>query len=94
VRNIPYAAAQAVAFGLPRDEALRGLTLYPAQMLGVSDRLGSLESGKEATFFVADADILDLRSNVKRMWIGGREVKLESRHTRLYDRYRERPKSP
>ncbi|HRI15224.1 MAG TPA: amidohydrolase family protein [Verrucomicrobiota bacterium] len=94
VRNIPYAAAQAVAFGLPRAEAIRGLTLYPAQMLGVANRLGTLEPGKDATFFVADGDILDLRTNVKRMWITGTEVSLESRHTRLYDKYRKRPKAP
>ena len=94
IRNLPYAAAQAAAFGLPREEALRGLTLYPAQMMGVADRLGSLEPGKDATFFVADGDILDLRTQVKRLWISGREVSLESRHTRLYDKYRNRPKSP
>ncbi|MBX3745203.1 MAG: amidohydrolase family protein [Verrucomicrobiae bacterium] len=90
VRNIPYAASHAVAFGLPRDEALRALTLHPAQMLGLGDRLGSLEAGKDATLFVADADILDLRANVLRMWIAGREVPLETRHTRLYERYRAR----
>ena len=92
IRNVPYAAAQAVAFGLPRDEAIKGLTLHPAELLGLADRLGSLETGKDATFFAADGDILDLRANVVRMWIGGREVSLESRHTRLYERYRSRPK--
>ena len=94
LRNIPYAAAQAMAFGLPRDEALRGLTLYPAQMLGIADRLGSLEPGKDATFFIADGDILDVRTHVQRMWIRGQEVSLESRHTRLYDKFRNRPKAP
>jgi imidazolonepropionase-like amidohydrolase len=94
VRNLPYAAAQAAAFGMAGDEALRGITLYPAQIAGVADRLGSIESGKEATLFAADGDILDIRSNVKRMWIGGREVSLENRHTRLYERYRLRPKLP
>jgi imidazolonepropionase-like amidohydrolase len=93
IRNIPYDAAQAVAFGLPREEAWRGLTLYPAQMLGVADKLGSIEVGKEASIFVADGDILDIRSRVTRMWIAGREVSLESRHTRLYEKYRNRPKS-
>jgi imidazolonepropionase-like amidohydrolase len=92
VRNIPYAAAQARAFGLPVLEAHRGLTLYPARALGIADRVGSLEPGKDATFFVADGDILDLRAHVERMWIAGREVSLESRHTRLYDRYRQRPR--
>ncbi len=90
-RNVPYAAAQAVAFGLPEAEALKGLTLYPAQVLGLEKRLGSLDAEKEATFFASDGNILDLRSNVKRMWIAGREVPLDSRHTRLYEKYKGRP---
>src|SRR5207237_2886132 len=81
-RNLPYSAAQAVAFGLPEAEALKGLTLYPAQLAGVADRLGSIEPGKDATLFASDGDILDLRANVKHMWIDGKEVSLESRHTR------------
>jgi len=91
-RNLPYEAAQAVAFGMPADEALKGLTLYPAQMVGVADRLGSIEPGKEATLFASDGDILDIRSNVKHLWIAGKEVSLESRQTRLYDKYKNRPK--
>src|SRR5688572_31999402 len=91
VRNLPYVAAQAVAFGMPADEALKGITLYPAQVLGVDERLGSLEAGKEASLFVADGDILDIRSKVKQMWIAGQEVSLGSRHTRLYEKYRGRP---
>jgi imidazolonepropionase-like amidohydrolase len=92
VRNLPYAAAQAAAFGLPREEALKGLTLYPAEILGVADRLGSIEPGKEASLFAADGDILDIRTRVTRMWIAGKETPLESRHTRLYEKYRSRPK--
>ncbi len=90
-RNVPYAAAQSVAFGLPEAEALKGLTLYPAQVLGLDARLGSLDAGKDATFFACDGNILDLRANVKQMWIAGREVPLDSRHTRLYEKYRGRP---
>jgi len=90
-RNLPYSAAQAVAFGLPRAEALRGITLYPAQALGVADRLGSIEAGKDATFFAATGDILDARAQVKRIWIAGREVNLETRHTRLFEKYNARP---
>jgi imidazolonepropionase-like amidohydrolase len=90
-RNLPYAAAQAVAFGLPTADALKGITLYPAQVLGLGDRLGSLEANKDATFIACDGHILDLRANVKRMWIAGREVSLESRHTRLYEKYQSRP---
>ena len=94
VKNLPYDAAQAVAFGLPPEEALKGITLYPAQVAGVAERLGSIEAGKDATLFVSDGDILDIRSNVKRMWIAGKEVSLESRHTRFYEKYKNRPKSP
>jgi imidazolonepropionase-like amidohydrolase len=92
MRNLPYEAAQAVAFGLPADEALKGLMLYPAQFAGVSDRLGSIEPGKEATLFASDGDILDIRANVKHLWIGGKEVSLDSRHTKLYDKYKDRPR--
>jgi imidazolonepropionase-like amidohydrolase len=92
VKNLPYEAAQAVAFGLPADEGLKSITLYPAQIAGVADRLGSIEAGKDATVFVSDGDILDIRSNVKRMWIAGKEVSLDNRHKRLYEKYRNRPK--
>jgi imidazolonepropionase-like amidohydrolase len=91
-RNLPYVAAQAVAFGLPEAEALKGLTLYPAQLMGVADRLGSIEPGKEATLIVCDGTIFDVRANVKRMWIAGKEVSLDNRHTRLYEKYKNRPK--
>ena len=71
--------------------ALKGLTLYPAQVLGLDAQLGSLEAAKDATFFASDGHILDLRANVKRMWIAGREVSLDSRHTRLHEKYKNRP---
>jgi imidazolonepropionase-like amidohydrolase len=90
-RNLPYEAAQAMAFGLSREEALKGVTLYPAEILGLAARLGSIEPGKEATLVVADGDILDVRSRVTRMWIAGREINLENRHTRLYEKYKARP---
>ena len=91
IKNLPYHAAQGIGYGLPREEALKGITLYPAEMMGVADRIGSIEAGKDATLFAADGDILDIRSNVKRMWIAGKEVNLESRHTRLYQKYKNRP---
>jgi imidazolonepropionase-like amidohydrolase len=92
VKNLPYCAAQAAAFGLTTEEALKSITLYPAQMLGVEDRLGSIEQGKDATLFASDGDILDIRASVKHLWIAGKEVSLENRHTRLYEKYRNRPK--
>jgi hypothetical protein len=91
-RNLPYTAAQCIAFGLPDDEALKAITIRPAEMLGVEKRLGSIEVGKEATLVVFDGDIFNIRSNVKQMWIAGKAVTLDSRHTRLYERYKNRPK--
>lgn len=92
VRNITYAAARSMAYGLPRETALQSITLHPAEMLGVDKQLGSLAVGKEATFIAVDGDLFDIRSNVKHMWIGGNPVSLESRHTRLYEKYKNRPK--
>jgi imidazolonepropionase-like amidohydrolase len=92
-RNLPYLAAQAAAFGLPGDAALAAITLVPAQLHGVADRLGSIEPGKDATFFAATGDTLDIRSEVKRLWMNGAEQSVESRHTRLTERYRARPKA-
>ena len=91
-RNLPYHAAQCAAFGMPPDEALKAITLAPAEILGVADRLGSIDAGKEASLIAVDGDLLDIRSHVTRMWIAGEETSLESRHTRLYEKYRGRPK--
>jgi len=92
-RNLPYTAAQAATFGLPADAALAAITLIPAQLHGAGDILGSIEPGKDASLFAATGDILDIRSEVKRLWITGAEQSLESRHTRLSERYRARPKA-
>ena len=92
VRNITYAAARSMAYGLPREAGLRSITLHPAEMLGVDKQLGSLTAGKEATFIAVDGDLFDIRSNVMQMWIAGKRVSLESRHTRLYEKYKNRPK--
>lgn len=90
-RNLPYQAATAAAYGLPPDEALRAVTQYPAEILGVADRLGTLDAGKEATFIVTDGDPLEIRTHVQRAFMAGREIDLGTRHTRLYDKYRSRP---
>ena len=86
-RNLPYQAASYVAFGLGTDAALRAITLTPAEVLGVADRLGSLDIGKEATLFVTDGDVFDARTHVERVWIRGREVELSDRQTRLQEKY-------
>jgi len=86
-RNLPYHAATAVAFGLPAEEALKAITLYPAQILGVADRVGSLEKGKDATLFVASGNALDTPTQVTKAWIRGRQVDLNDRHKSLYHKY-------
>ena len=90
-RNVPYMAAVAEGYGLSHENALKSLTLYPAMAFGLEDRLGTLEKGKEASMILVDGSVLDIRSNVKKMWIAGAEVSLESRQTRLYDKYSNRP---
>jgi imidazolonepropionase-like amidohydrolase len=92
VRNLPHQAAMAVDFGFPREKALAAMTLVPARILGVADRVGSLETGKDATLFVADGDILDIRSRVVAAWVDGRALDLTDKQKRLYERYRNRPK--
>ena len=92
IKNLPYTAAQAVPFGLSAEEAVKGITLYPAHIMGVADHLGSIEPGKDATFFASDGEILDIRANVRHLWIAGKEIPLTTRHTRLYEKYRARPK--
>jgi imidazolonepropionase-like amidohydrolase len=92
LRNIPYVAAQAMAFGLPEEIALKSITLHPAEMLGVADRLGSLEPGKEATLVITNGKILDTRTRVLDVWIAGKQTSLETRHTRLYEKYKNRPR--
>lgn len=90
VRNLPYHAATAAAYGLPKEEALKSVTLYPARILGVEDRLGALETGKDATLIVTDGDPLEIMTRVERAFIQGRPVDLSSKHTDLYDKYRTR----
>ena len=90
VRNLPYHAATAAAYGLPKEEALKSVTLYPARILGVEDRLGSLETGKDATLIVTDGDPLEIMTQVERAFIQGRPVDLSSKHRDLYDKYRTR----
>lgn len=86
-RNLPYAAGYATAFGLPHDEALKAITLNPAEIWGVADQLGSLDVGKTANVVVADGDPLDVKTDVKRIFIAGRQVPMTSRQTVLRDRY-------
>ncbi len=91
IRLLPYHAGTAAAFGLPRDEALKGVTSYPAQIFGVDKLVGSIEAGKLANLVVTDGDILEFRTKVKQMFIAGKPVDLSNKHTRLYEKYKDRP---
>jgi imidazolonepropionase-like amidohydrolase len=89
-RNLPYHTATAAAFGLPKDEALKAVTLYPAEILGVEDRVGSLEVGKDATLIVTDGDPLEITTRVEKLYIQGRDVDLNDKQKSLYAKYREK----
>ncbi len=86
-RNLPYAAGYSVAYGLPYDEALKAITINPAEIWGVSDRLGSLDVGKTANVVMANGDPLDVRTSVKQVYIDGVAIPMETRQTRLRDEY-------
>jgi imidazolonepropionase-like amidohydrolase len=87
VRNLPDQAGFATAFGLPYDEALKAITLNAAEIWGVADQLGSLDVGKTANVVVANGDPLDVKTDVKQVFIAGREVPMSDRQVRLRDEY-------
>lgn len=86
-RNLPYAAGFAVAYGLPYDEALKAITLNVAEMFGFGDSLGSLDVGKTANVVMANGDPLDVRTDVKQVYIQGVAVPMVTRQTKLRDEY-------
>lgn len=91
-RNLPFHAGTAVAYGLPYEEAVKGLTLNAAVLLGIDQRLGSLEAGKDATLFISAGDALDMMTNkVEHAFIEGRHLDLRDKHKILYERYNNRP---
>ena len=89
-RDLPYQAGMAGAFGLAPEAALRSVTLSPAEILGVADRMGSIEVGKMANVVVADGNILEPRTHIRYLFINGRMIPLTSRHTRLFDAFKDR----
>jgi imidazolonepropionase-like amidohydrolase len=91
VRNLPYEAAMAAAYGLGQELALRAITLSPAEIFGAADRIGSIAPGREGNLVLASGDILDTRTQVTQVFIEGVAQSLETRHTRLYERYKDRP---
>ena len=91
VRNLPYEAATAVAFGLPQEEALKAVTINAAEIWGVSDQVGSIEKGKTADLLVTNGDPLEIQTQIKHLYVAGKEVELTNKQIRLYQRYSERP---
>jgi imidazolonepropionase-like amidohydrolase len=90
-RNLPYHAAMCAAFGLPKDVALKSITIFPAEIFGVADRIGSLEAGKIANVIVTDGDPLEIVTHVRRLFIGGEDIPLDTYHTLLYEKFSKRP---
>lgn len=89
-RNLPLYAGMAAAYGLSKTDALKAVTLYPAQIMNVADRLGSIEVGKMANLVVTDGDLLEIRTHIRYLFIDGREVPLISRHTELNEAFKNR----
>jgi len=90
-RRLPYQAANCVPYGLPYEEALKALTLYPAQILGLADQLGTIEPGKMADVIVTDGDPLAIPTQVRYLFIHGELTSTDNRHLQLYEKYRKRP---
>ena len=91
-KDLPYHAAKAAAFGLDKQEALKAVTIYPAEIFGMGDKLGSLEKGKIANVVLADGDILELGTNITHVFIDGIEMDLSSLYTELRDKFKKRHK--
>lgn len=91
-RNLPFHAGFAAAYGMGQDEALKAVTLTPAEIFGVADKYGSLDKGKVANVFVTNGDAFETKTQVEYLFIDGYNVAIESRHTLLYDEFLERDK--
>jgi len=92
-RRLGQQAANAVAYGLPYDEALKAVTLYPAQIFGLADQVGTLEAGKVANLIVTTGDPLELTTDVKFLFIKGQQTSLNNKHLALYEKYLNRPRA-
>ena len=90
IRNLPYHAAKSISYGLPEDIGLRSITLSAAEILGVDDKIGSLEIGKQATLFITDGDIMDIRTNVLQAYIQGKTIDMNDRHKMLFEKYKKK----
>ncbi|GGZ17576.1 amidohydrolase [Echinicola pacifica] len=90
VRNLPFNAGFAAAYGLGKEEALKAVTINPAKIFGLEDQLGSLETGKSATLFITDGDPFETKTQINHVFIDGYRIPMTSRHIRLYQEFLER----
>jgi imidazolonepropionase-like amidohydrolase len=93
-RDLPYEVGLSIAYGLDAEEALKAKTVNPARMFGVDRDYGSIEVGKVANVIVTTGDPIDIRSQIKEVFVKGRRMQFDDRHTKLYEQYRARPKPP
>jgi imidazolonepropionase-like amidohydrolase len=89
-RNLPYHAGFAATYGLGKEEAFKSITIIPAEIFGVADRLGSIEKGKSATLFVSDGDPFETKTQIKHVFIEGWQIPMVSRQSLLYDEFLKR----
>ncbi len=89
-RNLPYHAGFAVAYGMNKEDALKAITIIPAELFGVADKLGSIEVGKSATLFICTGDPFETKTNVSHVFIDGWQMPMVSRQTELYDEFLKR----
>jgi len=90
VRNLPFNAGFAAAYGMGKEEALRAVTIVPAEIFGVADRLGSIEQGKSATLFVSDGDPFETKTQIMHVFIDGYKIPMTNRHIQLYQEFLDR----
>ena len=90
IRNLPNEAMRAAAYGLDKSEALRSITLSTAEILGVDDMIGSLDIGKDATFFISETPPMEMNPKILMAFIQGKEVDLNNHQKMLYKKYQEK----
>lgn len=88
--RLPLEAGAAAAYGLPVDEAVKALTLYPAQILGLDDRIGALEEGLDATLLISDGTPVEYATQIEQVYVQGRKSDMMDMHRQLYEKYREK----
>ncbi len=88
--RLPWEAGVAVAFGLPEEEAIRAVTQNAAEMMGIGDRVGTLEAGKDATLLITTGNPLDMTSTIEQAYIQGRELDMMDIHRWFFEKYMEK----